>query len=146
MLVFVTVSYYNNIMSDSIFSKIIRKEIPAHFVYEDEKCVVIMDKFPATQGQTLVIPKEEMDYAFDLNDDMYLHLFSVAKKIAKASDKALGVSRTCLAIEGFEVPHTHIKLYPIPEGIRDLGRFLTPGVMANDEDLAKLATDIKAAL
>lgn len=133
-------------MSDSIFSRIIRREIPAHFVYEDDKCVVILDKFPTTRGQSLVIPKEEVDYAFDLDNEIYLHLFSVAKKIAQASDKALKTERTCLAIEGFEVPHTHIKLYPVPEGVRDLGRFLTPGEMADDESLATVAAEIKQAL
>ncbi len=133
-------------MSDSIFSKIIRREIPAHFIYEDEHCVVILDKFPTTIGQSLVIPKKEVDYAFDLDDETYLHLFSVAKKIAQASDKALKTERTCLAIEGFEVPHVHIKLYPVPAGVRDLGRFLTPGEMADDTELESTAAEIKKFL
>lgn len=133
-------------MSDSIFSKIIRGEIPAHFIYEDDTCIVILDKFPTVTGQSLVIPKNESDYAFDLDDETYQHLFAVAKKIAKASDQALGVARTCLAIEGFEVPHVHIKLYPIPEGTRNLGPFLSAGEMADDENLAEVAKKIQTAL
>ena len=73
-------------MAASIFTKIINHEIPAHFVYEDEYCIAILDKFPAVKGQSLVIPKEEVDYAFDMDDDSYIHLFTTAKMIARASD------------------------------------------------------------
>lgn len=130
----------------SIFSKIIKREIPAQFVYEDGMCAVIMDKFPSVKGQTLVIPKKEVDYAFDLDDETYSHIFKVAKKIALASDKALKPKRTCLAIEGFEVPHVHIKIYPVHDTSRGLGPYLASGEMADDEELASLAEKIKAAL
>ena len=133
-------------MADSIFSKIIAREIPSQFVYEDDVCVVIMDKFPSTKGQTLVIPKKEIDYAFALDDDTYSHIFMVAKKIALASDKALRPKRTCLAIEGFEVPHVHIKIYPVYDTSRGLGPFLSSGEMAEDEELAELAEQIKKCL
>ncbi|MEX0912895.1 MAG: HIT family protein [Candidatus Paceibacterota bacterium] len=133
-------------MSDSIFSKIIRREIPAQFVYEDDVCVVIMDKFPSVKGQTLVIPKVEVDYAFDLDEEAYTHIFSVAKKIARASDKAFSTFRTCLVVEGFEVPHVHIKLYPMPEDYKDLSTALKQGELAEDEELSKLAEAIKSAL
>lgn len=128
---------------NSIFSKIIAREIPAQFVYEDDICVVIMDKFPNVKGQTLVIPKVEVDYVFDLDDEIYSHIFDVAKKIARAMDKALSPERTCLAIEGFEVPHVHIKIYPVHDTSRGLGPYLTSGEMADDEELAKLAEQIK---
>lgn len=130
----------------TIFSKIINREIPAQFVFEDDICVVVMDKFPSVNGQTLVIPKVEMDYAFDLDDETYAHIFQVAKKIAKASDKAFNAFRTCLVVEGFEVPHVHIKLYPIQEGAQDLSMSLRAGQMAEDENLAKLAQEIKQNL
>ncbi len=133
-------------MSDSIFSKIIRREIPAIFVYEDDICVVIMDKFPSTAGQTLVIPKEEIDYTFDLDDATYAHLFEVSKRIAHASDKAFSPTRTCLAIEGFEVPHAHIKIYPVHDTSRGLGPYLSSGNMADDTELSQQAEQIKAAL
>ena len=133
-------------MSESIFSKIIRREIPAHFVFEDDVCVVIMDKFPGVSGQSLVIPKKEVDYVFDLDDETYTHIFNVAKRVAKASDAALKTSRTCLLVEGFEVPHVHIKIYPIKEGATALAPFLKSDGPADDAELSKFAEQIKAAL
>lgn len=133
-------------MSASIFTRIINRDIPAHFVYEDEHCVAILDKFPAVKGQTLVIPKKEIDYAFDLDDDTYLHLFKTAKLVAKASDKAFNAARTCLVVEGFEVPHVHIKIYPMADTKTALGNILPNGSEASDEDLAIVATQLIAAL
>ena len=130
----------------SIFTKIINREIPGQFIYEDEHCVVILDKFPTVKGQSLVIPKEEIDYVFDVDDKLYLHLFSVAKKIAKASDKALGAKRTCIVVEGLDVPHAHIKIYPLQETSKSLGESLAMGVEATDEELTIVATQIQAAL
>jgi len=130
----------------SIFTKIINREIPGHFVYEDEFCVAIMDKFPAVKGQTLVIPKKDIDYAFDMDDDTYIHLFRIAKKIAKASDIALGAVRTCLVIEGFDVPHVHIKIYPMQDTQKALGAIMPHGKEASDEDLSIVATQIRAAI
>lgn len=107
-------------MEDSIFTKIIRKEIPGAFVYEDDVCIGIIDKFPETEGKTLIIPKKQVDYIFDLDDETYQHLFDVAKKISKALDKTFKTERTCLLVEGFEVPHVHIKLYPVTEKVLDI--------------------------
>ena len=64
----------------TLFEKIIAREIPAHIVYEDDRCIAILDKFPKIPGQTLVIPKEPIDYFVDLPDDLYQHVFSVAKR------------------------------------------------------------------
>lgn len=130
----------------SIFTKIINREIPGHFIYEDDFCVVILDKFPAVKGQSLVIPKKDIDYAFDLDDDSYIHLFQIAKKIAKASDKALNAVRTCLVVEGFDVPHVHIKIYPMQDTEKALGAIMPHGNEASDEELAIVATQITAAL
>lgn len=130
----------------TIFSKIIAREIPAQFVYEDDICIVLMDKFPSVQGQTLVISKKEVDYIFDLPDEDYAHLFKVAKKIAQASDQAFDVKRTCLVVEGFEVPHVHIKLYPVPNTTENLGSIITNVSEKSDEELQVLADKIKAAL
>lgn len=98
---------------NDIFDKIIAKEIPAQFVYEDDVCVVVMDKFPVIQGQVLIIPKDCVDYIMNLDDEKYLHLLKVAKRISKALDITYSTLRTCVLIEGFEVPHSHIKLYPV---------------------------------
>lgn len=130
----------------SIFTKIINREIPGHFIYEDEFCVAILDKFPAVKGQSLVIPKKDIDYAFDLDDDSYIHLFQIAKKIAKASDQALNAVRTCLVVEGFDVPHVHIKIYPMQDTNEALGAIMPRGKEANDEELAVIAMQITKAL
>jgi len=130
----------------SIFTKIINREIPGHFIYEDEFCVAILDKFPAVKGQSLVIPKKDIDYAFDLDDDSYIHLFRIAKKIAKASDKALHAVRTCLVVEGFDVPHVHIKIYPLQDTEKALGAIMPGGNEASDDELSIVATQIIAAL
>lgn len=133
-------------MPKSIFTKIINHEIPAHFIYEDEHCVAILDKFPSVKGQTLVIPKEEVDYAFDLDDDTYIHLFKTAKKVARALDKALDPKRTCLVVEGFDVPHVHVKIYPVTDPSKGLSGFLSMGEEVSDEELSVVATQIQAAL
>lgn len=133
-------------MADSIFSKIIRREVPGVFVHEDDVCVVLMDKFPSVKGQTLVIPKKEVDYVFDLDDDTYTHIFNVAKSVARATDKALQPKRTCLVVEGFEVPHVHIKIYPVSDTSNGLGPYLKEGEMADDAELKRLAGAIKAEL
>jgi histidine triad (HIT) family protein len=130
----------------SVFTKIIEREIPAHVVYEDDQCLVILDKYPSIKGQTLVIPKDEVDYAFDLPAPLYQHLLTIARKIAHASDKAFATERTCLVVEGFEIPHAHIKLYPMTPGNADLAGALTRGEEASDEDLEVIATQLIAAI
>lgn len=133
-------------MAESIFTKIINREIPAEFLYEDEQCVVILDRFPTVTGQSLVIPKKEVDYAFDLDDATYTHIFAIAKKIALASDKALNTARSCLVVEGFDVPHVHIKVYPLTDADRPLGAKIHLGEEATDDELTKVAAQIIAAL
>jgi histidine triad (HIT) family protein len=130
----------------TIFSQIIKREIPAQFVYEDEICVVVMDKFPALVGQVLVIPKKEVDYVYDLDEETYSHIFLVAKKIAAALDKAFDTTRTCLVVEGFEVPHVHIKLYPMTKKDTNLASTLDNSEEASDESLQALADTIKTCL
>ncbi len=130
----------------TIFTKIINREIPAQFVYEDDVCVVVMDKFPAVEGQTLVISRREVDYIFDLPDDEYDHLFRIAKKIAKASDKVYDTIRTCVVVEGFEVPHVHIKIYPMKDMSENLGNTITKPSEASDEELQTQADRLKTAL
>ena len=84
-------------------------------VYEDDACLAIMDIFPATKGQALIIPKKHNEYIFDLDDEEYQKLFSSAKLVAKAIDKSLKPLRTCIVVEGFQVPHLHIRLHPCYE-------------------------------
>ncbi len=101
---------------DCIFCKIIQNQIQTQKLYEDEKCIVILDKFPVTKGQSLIISKSHVDYIFNLEDQVYQHVFKIAKKIGKATDVALKTMRTWIVVQGMEVPHVHIKLFPIYPG------------------------------
>lgn len=133
-------------MSDSIFTKIINREIPGHFVYEDEVCVVILDVFPAVTGQSLIIPKQPVDYIFDLDETTYNHLFTVAKKIARASDTVFDTVRTCLVVEGFDVPHVHIKLYPMTSTEIPLGKIMLETNQAEAKELSVFAEQLRKSL
>ena len=124
---------------ENIFQKIIKREVPTVKLYEDLNCIVIMDKYPNTEGQSLVISKRPTDYAFDLDDMTYAHMLLVAKHIAQATDKALKPYRTCLIIEGFEVPQAHIKLYPVLEP----KLITTMGPEKSDEELEEVAKKIR---
>lgn len=131
-----------NTPEPSIFTKIIKGEIPGVRVFEDESVIVLMDKFPSTKGQVLVIPKEQIDYIFDIPDPLYTHLFEISKKVAKAQGAAFKPKRVCVVVEGFQVPHAHIRLYPVPEG-KPLDPH--PGAMADDAELEQLAEQIRHA-
>ncbi len=130
----------------TIFSKIINRELPGFFVHEDDTCVVIMDKYPAVVGQSMVILRREAPYVFDITDEEYTHLFSVAKRVAKASDHVFKTDRSCIVVEGFEVPHVHIKIYPMPNTTTNLGNVMCERVKAHDEDLTEQAKKISALL
>lgn len=97
----------------SIFTRIINGEIPAHKIYEDDRVIAILDVHPIYEGHTLVIPKTQIDHIWDLNDDNYEYLWSVAKKIAKRIQAEIQPVRVGVIVEGFGVPHTHIHLVPI---------------------------------
>lgn len=116
-------------------------EIPSTKIYEDEQCSAILDKFPATEGQALIIPKRHAEYIMQENDETYTHLFLVAKKVAHAIDSSLKPLRTCIVVEGFEVPHAHIRLHPAYEK-----KLLTQGKMEDDIHLRKTAEKIKKNL
>lgn len=127
---------------DSIFTKILRQEIPAEIIYEDDFTFVIPDKFPSMPGQLLVITKRQTPYIFELPADEYVALMATTKKVATALDAVSGLSRTCIAIEGFEVPHVHVRLYPCNEP----GLVLAPRSEASDASLALLAKKMREAL
>lgn len=97
----------------TIFSKIVSGEIPCYKVAEDENYFAFLDIRPLTAGHTLVIPKTEVDYLFDLNDDTLSGMILFAKKVAKAIQKSVVCSRVGLTVIGLEVPHAHIHLIPI---------------------------------
>lgn len=97
----------------SIFSKIAAGEIPSYKIAEDERYFAFLDINPVSEGHTLVIPKREEDYIFDLSDDEYTGLQLFAKKVAAAIKKAMPCRRVGVAVMGLEVPHAHIHLIPI---------------------------------
>lgn len=97
----------------SIFSRIVAGEIPSYKVAEDDRYYAFLDISPVAPGHTLVIPKREVDYIFDLSDEEYADLQLFAKKVAAAMKKALPCKRVGVAVMGLEVPHAHIHLVPI---------------------------------
>jgi histidine triad (HIT) family protein len=97
----------------SIFSKIVNGEIPAYKVAEDENYLAFLDIFPVAKGHTLVIPKKEVDYIFDLDDDLYNGLQAFAKKVATGLKKAIPCQKVGVLVLGLEVPHAHIHLIPM---------------------------------
>ncbi|PRY05367.1 histidine triad (HIT) family protein [Pontibacter ummariensis] len=100
-------------MEASIFTKIVNGEIPAYKVAEDEHYLAFLDVFPTAKGHTLVIPKQQTDYLFDLEDDLYLGLMAFAKKVALAVEKVVPCKRIGVAVVGLEVPHAHVHLIPL---------------------------------
>jgi histidine triad (HIT) family protein len=98
---------------DTIFTKIIRKEIPSHTLLETDRHIAFLDIRPVTKGHTLVVPKKQIDYLFDLEDDLLAETIVIAKQMAAILDKVLKPIRTGVIVEGLEVPHAHIHLIPI---------------------------------
>lgn len=103
----------------SVFSKIVNGEIPCYKIAETDKFLAFLDINPLKEGHTLIIPKKETDYIFDIDDPEYSELFSFAKKIAKAVKKVIPCKKIGVAVIGLEVPHAHIHLIPI-DGIFDI--------------------------
>lgn len=100
-------------MEDSIFTKIIKGEIPCHKVYEDEKVFAMLDIEPLSNGHVLVIPKKQVDLLWDLEQSDYDYLWKIAKKIAQKIQTEMKPIRVGVVVEGFGVPHAHIHLVPL---------------------------------
>lgn len=97
----------------SIFTKIINGELPSYKIAEDDKCYAFLDISPLAEGHTLVVPKQEVDYIFDIDDELYTHLHLFAKKVAKAIKQAVPCEKVGMAVIGLDVRHTHIHLVPL---------------------------------
>ena len=124
----------------SIFSRIVAGEIPCYKVAENERYFAFLDISPVAKGHTLVIPKQEVDYIFDLDDETYSGLMEFAREVARALEKAVECKRVGVAVMGLEVPHTHIHLIPITtEG--DMNFFREKLSLPTDE-MAAIATRI----
>lgn len=96
----------------SLFTRIIEGEIPGVFVYEDDLCVAFLDVQPMTEGHVLVVPREEVSHWVDLDESLSAHLFAVAQKVGKAQTQAFDCERIGLMVQGYEVPHVHIHVWP----------------------------------
>jgi len=99
-------------MSDTIFTKIIKGEIPSHKIYEDDQTLAFLDIHPATLGHTLVIPKTQVEFVWDLSDEDYRAVMETTKKVARHLREVLGTQYVGEKIEGVDVPHAHVKLIP----------------------------------
>ena len=124
----------------SVFAKIVAGEIPCYKIYEDEKNLAFLDIHPTTKGHTLVIPKKEDDYIFNLDDATYSGLMMTAKKIAAAIKESTNCKRVGVTVLGMEVPHVHIHLVPM-NSEKDM-LFSNPKKELSKEEFEAIAADI----
>ena len=127
----------------SIFSRIVAGEIPAHKIAETDDYLAFLDVMPTATGHTLVIPKKEVDYLFDLDDDLYIGLMAFARKIAPAIEKAVPCKRIGVAVVGLEVPHAHVHLIPL-NSMADMN--FNHKLKVSQDELAATAAEIRAFL
>jgi histidine triad (HIT) family protein len=128
----------------SIFTRIINGEIPCYKVAEDENYFAFLDIFPLAKGHVLVVPKKEVDYLFNLEDDLLAGLTVFAKKVALAIEKSVPCVRVGVAVIGLEVPHAHIHLVPLNH-IEDIN-FSRPKLKLEKEELEEIAEAIRKNL
>jgi histidine triad (HIT) family protein len=126
-----------------IFSRIVSGEIPCHKVAEDDRYLAFLDINPLREGHTLVIPKLEVDYLFDLDDDLLAGMLPFAKEVARKIRAVVPCTRIGVTVIGLEVPHAHIHLIPI-DGIHDM-EFSRPKLKLSQEEFAALAERIRSA-
>ncbi|WP_242918458.1 HIT family protein [Pontibacter liquoris] len=129
-------------MEASLFSKIVTGDIPAYKVAESDDFLAFLDVFPTAKGHTLVIPKQQVDYIFDLDDALYLGLMAFAKKVAHAVEAAVDCKRIGVAVVGLEVPHAHVHLIPI-NSMQDMN--FSNKKQFSKEEFEKVAASIRAA-
>jgi histidine triad (HIT) family protein len=128
----------------SIFTRIINRDIPAYIVAEDDRYIAFLDINPLVVGHTLVVPKKEVDFIFDLDDDTLSGLNLFAKKVAQAVRSSIPCKRVGVAVIGLEVPHTHIHLVPM-NSMGDLN-FTRTKLTPSKEELTAAAEKIKKAI
>lgn len=124
----------------TLFTRIVNGEIPCHKVAETDEYLAFLDISPLAKGHTLVIPKKETDYIFDIEDTELAGLMVFAKKVAKAIDKSIVCKRVGVAVIGLEVPHAHIHLIPI-NGVAEIN-FANPKLKLSNNELAETAAHI----
>ena len=124
----------------TIFTKIVNSEIPCYRIAENDKFLAFLDINPLAKGHSLVIPKQETDYIFDLQDDLLAEMMVFAKKVALAIESVVPCNRIGLAVLGLEVPHAHIHLVPINREA-DIS-FSKERIKLTDEEFSMLAEEI----
>lgn len=124
----------------SIFTKIINREIPAHIIAEDDSHLAFLDINPLVMGHSLIVPKREVDYIYDLPDEELIQLHLFAKKVAQAIEKTVSCNRIGITVIGLEVPHAHIHLIPI--NTMDDMNFSRPKLSPTQEELVSIAREI----
>lgn len=125
-----------------IFTKIISGEIPGYKIAETESCYAFLDISPLAKGHTLVVPKKEVDYIFDLEDTLHAELWQFAKKVSHALKLAVPCRRIGVAVIGLEVPHAHIHLIPMNK-VSDMN-FALPKLSFSKEEMAATAEAIRS--
>ncbi len=128
----------------SIFTKIVQGEIPSYKIAEDDNFLAFLDIHPLAKGHTLVIPKQETDYIFDIEDELYKGLFAFAKKVGLAIEQVIDCKRIGITVIGLEVPHAHIHLIPV-NSLYDMD-FKQPKLELRNEELAETAAAIREKL
>lgn len=128
----------------TLFTRIINREIPGRFVYEDEQCVAFLTIAPIRPGHTLIVPRAEIDHWLDLPPALTAHLFQIAQKVGRAIQHAFPCEKVGLLIAGLEVPHTHLHLVPA-DTIGDLD-FARQNASTSPAELDAAADLIRAAL
>lgn len=128
----------------SIFSKIIAGDIPCYMVAENEHCFAFLDINPIVKGHTLVVPKVEVDYLFDLDDETTTQLHLFAKKVAKGIDSVIPCKRVGVMVIGTEVPHAHIHLLPFQK--ESSISITAPKLKLSQEEMASIAEKIASAI
>lgn len=127
----------------SIFTRIVNGDLPAFKIAETEHFLAFLDINPVSKGHTLVIPKMEIEYLFDIEDEHYSSLLIFAKKVAKAIKAVVDCEKIAVAVVGLEVPHAHIHLIPVKK-VGDLS-FSNPRIKMSNDELEKLTSEIKSA-
>lgn len=126
----------------TIFTKIINGDIPCYKLAEDDRYFAFLDINPLAKGHTLVVPKEEVDYIFDLDPELVSGLFAFSQRVAEAIEAVVTCERIGVAVIGLEVPHAHVHLIPI-NGIHDID-FSKPRVSLTQEEYVALASEISS--
>lgn len=129
----------------TLFTKIINGEIPGAIVYEDDSCVAFLDALPLTEGHTLVVPREEIDHWLDVPAELLSHLMDVAQRIGTAQQQVFDCERIGVLIQGYEIPHTHVHVWPT-NSVADFDARQRAAELQGPETLEPVAQRIREAL